>query len=131
MLHNGSYRKNHFKLSDTSIEDWTEISVPILGEHLLLLVKDSHQHRKRIAVRDEQLRLQSEKVFELDHKLKSLTNEINIAHEHEHLSVKSSQATRDTLAGERRRNNSKALVMYDELAKALSDTRKVRQEVVA
>lgn len=53
-----------------------------------------------------------------------------MAHEHEYLSVKAAQEARETLACERLRNNNQALVMDDEMEKALSDTQKVIQEVV-
>ena len=120
---------NQLKMADTSVGDWIEISAPVLGEHLLFLVNESHQLIQRIAVRDEQLRILTERVFELNHKLKSQTNEINFAHAHEDVSIKAVQDARKTLAEERRQKNNQALVMDEEMAKASSDTRKAKQEV--
>ena len=54
---------NQFKMADTSVGDWIEISAPVLSEHFLFLVKESHQLRQSIAVQDEQLRIQNERVF--------------------------------------------------------------------
>ena len=69
-------------------------------------------------------------MFELNHKIKCQTNEINVAHEHNHLAVKAAQAAGETLAGERRQNNNQDLLVDEEIEKALSDARKSRQEVV-
>lgn len=64
---------NHFKTADTILGNWIEISAHIPGEHLFFLFKESHQLRHLIAVRVEQLKIQSERVFKIDHKLKNLT----------------------------------------------------------
>ena len=90
---------NRFKMTDISEGDWIEIAAPVLGEHLLFLVKDSHQLRQRVAVRDEQLRIQTERVLEPNHKLKTQSNEISVAHAHEDVAIKAAQAARETLAG--------------------------------
>lgn len=74
--------------------------------------------------------IQSEGGFQTDHMLKTLTDEINMAHEHEDLAVKAAQAARETFARERRLNRKKALFMEDQMAKALGDAWKVRKQVV-
>jgi len=117
-------------MTDTSVGDWIEIAAPVLGEHLLFLVKESHQHRQRVAMRDEQLKIQTERVFESNHKLRTQSNEINVAHAHEDVAIKAAQAARETLAGERRQNNNQELLNDEDMAKALSDTRKAKQEIV-
>ena len=85
---------NQFNMAVTTVGDWIEISAPVLGEHLLVLVKESHQLRQRVAVRDEQLRILAERRLELNQKLKSQTNEINVAHAHEDVSIKAAQDAR-------------------------------------
>lgn len=106
---------NHFKMADTNMEDFIEISNSILGEYILFSVKESHQYSKRTEVRYENLRIQIEFFFQIDYKLKNLANEINMAHEHENFAVTAAQAARETLASEGRRNNDQALVMDEDM----------------
>jgi hypothetical protein len=120
---------NQFKMADTTVGDWIEISAPVLGEHLLFLAKESHQLRQRVAVRDEQLRIVSGRGIEFNQKLKSQANEIDVAHANEDISIKAAQVARKTLAEERRVNNNQALLLDEELAKSSRETRKANQEV--
>ena len=86
--------ENQFKMADTTVGDWIEISAPVLGEHLLFLVKESHQLRQRVAVRDEQLLIVSGRGIEFNQNLNGQENEITVAHAHKDISIKEAQVAR-------------------------------------